>query len=341
MSIAAIDGLDDARGMSTALVLAGAVAKGAFEAGVLAVLAERDVRPSAIVATSAGSLNAALFATGLRFGRARQATDSLLKLWREEATWTSIVRPTLRGLVDHTGVSSTDALERIVLGGMNHIAQEPLQSAPRPINLKLVTASLNGDTVVEQGIARTTFEHVENFEDRDFESEHGRQRVAHAALASAAFPVLFVPVQLPNVGPCIDGGAVNNTPISWALDSGADHVVVVAGNPLRIPREAELGGAELLGKEVDIAINERLFRDLWQARRVNQKLEALQAAMQQLSLSTEQRTKLLGVLDWKPLKITEIRPSEPLPGNAFSALGDAELRNEYIQLGRAAAESAL
>ena len=327
--------------MTTALVLAGAVAKGAFEAGVLAVLAQRNIEVRAIVATSAGALNAALFATGLRHGRASLAAETLTSLWREEATWTNIVRPTLRGLFEHTGLSSIDALEKIVQRGMDGIANAQLPDLKRPVNLKLITTSLNGETRSERGVETTTFEHVMNFQDGDFDTEQGRQPVARAALASSAFPVLFVPVSLAGVGPCIDGGAVNNTPISWALESGADHVIVVTGTPLNAPSEPELKGLELIGKEVDVAINERLFRDLQQARSVNQKLADLRAALAGLPLDDAQRDAVVGALGWAPLAITEIRPERPLRGNAFAALGDAQLREEYIQAGRDAAERAL
>ncbi len=325
----------------TALILAGAVAKGAFEAGVLSVLAEREFEIGSLVSTSAGSLNASLFATGVRFNRTRLATDTLLSLWQEHAGWSDIVQPTWRGVLDHTGLSSTDALEEILFEGMERVAHEPPGGAARPVRLQQITTNLNGAVRRYGGIDATTFEHVIEFADEDFDTRAGRQRIAHGALASAAFPVLFVPVTLPGVGPCVDGGAVNNTPISWALDSGIERVIVVTGNPLEIPNEPELAGTTLLGKEVDIAINERLFRDLFQARKVNEKLSALNATLNTLPLDAGQRAKVLDVLGWKPLELIEIRPGTSLPGNAFSALSKPALRVEYIELGRQAAERAL
>lgn len=50
------------------LVLSGGVAKGAFEVGVLEALAERDIRPSAIVGVSAGALHGAVLSTMLAEG---------------------------------------------------------------------------------------------------------------------------------------------------------------------------------------------------------------------------------------------------------------------------------
>lgn len=327
--------------MSTALVLAGAVAKGAFEAGVIAELTARKIDVNVIVATSAGSLNAALLATGLCHGNAELAAEKLIGLWKHQATWTSIVRPTLRGLFEHTGLSSSDALREILLGGMEAVAREAAGDAHGSVSLNLVATSLAGETRTEHGIPSTTFEHVATFREDAFETREGRESVAQAALASSAFPLLFTPVNLPGAGASIDGGAVNNTPISWALAAGAERVIVVTGNPLQAPAEPELRGAELIGKEIDITINERLFRDLRQARRVNQKLDALTRVLNELPLDDAGRARVLGTLGWKPLEVVEVRPPEPLRGSAFSALSDAGLRDEYIRIGRDAARRAL
>jgi NTE family protein len=326
--------------MTTALVLAGAVAKGAFEAGVLSVLVERGVAIDAIVATSAGALNAAVFATGVRFGNTRLATEVLATLWADKAEWRHVVSPTWRGLLHCQGLSTSAALERVLGEGMERVAS----AAPdlkRAISLQLVTTTLRGKLHQSKGVRTTTFEHVIKLADADFDSSAGRSRVAHAAAASGAFPLLYVPVDVAGVGPCVDGGTVNNTPISWAIEAGADRVVVVTGNPLELPAEP-LAGATLFGKEVDIAINERLFRDLMQARRVNKKLEAVDQALAHLAEGerASARAAVRAALGWAPLEIIEIRPAEALPGDAFSGLRDRSQRLAYLEAGRQAAARA-
>jgi predicted acylesterase/phospholipase RssA len=153
--------------------------------------------------------------------------------------------------------------------------------------------------------------------------------------------VLYEPVHLPGVGPCVDGGVVNNTPITWAIEGGADRVIVVTGNPAAEGRDHELSGVELLAHEVDIAINERLFRDLLYARSVNDKLKRLEGAFQSQNLNDAQRSEVLKALRWKPLDIVEIRPTRALPGNAFSGLRDRDVRREYLKIGRESARAAL
>jgi len=325
--------------MSTALVLAGAVAKGAFEAGVLSVLAERGERISMLVATSAGALNAAVYATGVRYGREQRAAEVLQQLWAEQADWKHIVDFSLLDALGGRGLSSTTALQGIVERGMQSVA-EPKGPAFE-VSVRLVTTVLRGLPRDPESPESTTFEHAIKLQDDVFDTAQSRRGVAIAAVASAAFPGVFVPVQVAGVGPCIDGGTVNNAPISWALEEGADRVIVVTGNPSAQPAEEKLAWLDLVGKEVDIAINERLFRDLRQARRVNDKLAALSQELERQGLSQEQRAGALASLGWKPLEIVEIRPTEPLTGNAFSALGQPALRREYLDLGRRAAERAL
>ena len=328
--------------MTTALVLAGAVAKGAFEAGVLAVLAERGVTIDAIVATSAGALNAAVFATGVRCGKTQLATEVLAALWADKAEWRHVVSPTLRGMLHWQGLSTSAALERVLVDGMERVASAAPHGVERHISLQLVTTTLRGKLHHSKGVRTTTFEHVIKLVDADFDSSAGRSRVAHAAAASGAFPVLYVPVDIDGVGPCVDGGTVNNTPISWAIEAGAERVLVVTGNPLELPAEP-LAGATLFGKEVDIAINERLFRDLMQARRVNKKLEAVDQALEHLpdAERASARAAVRAALGWTPLEIIEIRPAQALPGDAFSGLRDRSLRLAYLEAGRQAAARAL
>jgi len=207
--------------------------------------------------------------------------------------------------------------------------------------VRLVTTALRGLPREPNSIDATTFEHAIKLQDDAFDTQQSRRAVATAAVASAAFPGIFVPVEVAGVGPCVDGGTVNNAPISWAIEEGADRVIVVTGNPPSQAAEGKLAFFDLVGKEVDIAINERLFRDLRQARRINDKLSALSKELERQGSPPEQRATALASLGWKALEIVEIRPAEPLAGNPFAALGHPERRREYLELGRRAAELAL
>ncbi len=333
--------------MTTALILAGAVAKGAFEAGVLSVIARKNFDVSSIVATSAGALNGSLFAAGIRYQRLPEAADIIRHLWEEQARWGKIVKPSLSGVFKGRGFSTTAALEELLGEGLSRIiggaggGAGSRSALKTPVDLQLIATRLAGESYGNGSPATTTFEHAIAFAGDDFDSVRGRERVIRAAVASAAFPFLFVPVEFETLGPCIDGGAVNNTPISYALDANVDRVIVVTGNPLQLPGQPELTGLDLVGQMVDIVINERLFRDLAQARKVNAKLAQIDAVGSELGLSEEQRRGVKAALGWRSLEIVEIRPEAPLDGNAFSALSNKQLRHDYIQIGIEAAERAL
>jgi predicted acylesterase/phospholipase RssA len=154
-------------------------------------------------------------------------------------------------------------------------------------------------------------------------------------------PILFEPVELPDVGPSIDGGIVNNTPISHAIDAGIERVIVITGNPLEAENRRTFRCLDLVGQAADIAVNERLFRDLLQARKVNDKLDRLAEALNAAGASAAQLAAVNGALGWKKLEVIEIRPETPLQGNAFDALGSRQLRAEYLDLGVRAAQRAL
>lgn len=323
----------------TALILAGAVAKGAFEAGVLDVLSPHVERLgiTRIIGASAGALNASLFSVAIRTRSESRVAKSVVDLWSDAATWRNVVDLNLRDIWTRTGLATADR----VLPLMRRAVEGLSSPEPRSVAVTLVVTALAGQTKLLQGQPATTFEGGVTFADSELDDPAARERLLQVALASAAFPVLFAPVTVPGVGPCIDGGAVNNTPIGLALDeSSVSRVVVVSPEPLRITPPEPLAGLNLLGHIAEILINERIFRDLHTAESVNGYLEKLDAlGAEGVSADVIERVK--GVLGWRPLEIVQIRPEKTLPGNAFEAFGSHELRQEYVDAGRAAAREQL
>jgi NTE family protein len=327
-------------GKETALILAGGVAKGAFEAGALQTLAAyaKELNISRIVGASAGALNASVFATGVRMHAETEAADRLVELWEEHATWHNALHVDLRDIFALKGLGTADR----VLGLMQK-AVAGLDAARKwPVSLQLVLTALDGSRGDIGGRLATTFEHVSEFTDEVFDSASGRERVFATALASGAFPGVFAPVDLPGIGPCVDGGSVNNTPVKWAIAGGAvERIIVVTAQPLVASAPpGELGGLTLIGHFADILINERLYRDLRDAESVNTYLAKLKH-LQVEGVPADQLEKVRSVLGWRPLEIVQIRPESPLAGGAFSAFSNAQMRSDYVKAGRQAANQAL
>lgn len=321
--------------IETAVILAGAVAKGAFEAGAIEVLAPHAeaLGITRVVGASAGALNAALLAIALHSRAEVEVSKRLVELWSDQATWHNVLDLKLHDIWSLTGLGSADRVVDLMVRAVKGVHS----TDPRPLALALVVTALAGSSGNIGGASATSFEAVARFENALFDDPKERERIFKTALASAAFPVLFAPVEVPGVGLCIDGGAVNNGPVRLALDgSGVDRIVVISPEPLLVTPPAPLAGLNLLGHIAEILINERLYRDLHDAESVNtmlNKVEALKA--QGFSDAAVQQVK--SALGWRKLEIVQIRPPEKLAGNAFEAFSDQARRLEYIDAGRKAA----
>jgi len=336
-------------GRGVAIVIGGAVAKGAFAAGALAVLTEKlteDGTPiRRLVGTSSGALNATMIAAGVRAGDPVDAAKKLTHLWEDKATAWRIVAPNLASWFRWRGVSGTGR----IIDLLNAECPGPASSPAAPVSLRIVVTPLAG---VDP--KRTTFEHVERFEGADLDDKEKRDRVFHAAAASAAFPFAFEPVAVHGVGPCVDGGVVNNTPIGEAIDQDPeiDVVYVISADPagmlLKQKDAWKLGGFDLVARLVEMLIDERLTRDLAEARAVNAWVGTLKRLVATGGLTPAARDEVVHGLypnrepaAFRHIEIVEIRPEQQLKGNPFKGFFCGDLRRDYVEQGRAAARAAL
>jgi predicted acylesterase/phospholipase RssA len=140
---------------------------------------------------------------------------------------------------------------------------------------------------------------------------------------------------------CIDGGAVNNTPVDYALEhpSRIDRVFVVSPQPrvaAGVPRG--LRGPALLTHLADMLVEERLFRDLRAAYARNDALLRLEKIMPDAAA----RSQVLAALGWSvctPISIIELCPRAELPGGMFDGFFSRELREGYVASGEESARA--
>jgi NTE family protein len=169
------------------LALGGGAARGFAHIGVIQVLEEAGIRPDLVVGTSAGSLVAALYASGLSGTQLGALADTM-----DEAAITDWSFPG-RGLI------RGEALARFVREETGGLTIEKMR-----LPLGIVATDLDsGNAVLFQ-----------------------RGDTGIAVRASSAVPAVFRPVRIGS-REYVDGGLVSPVPVRFARQMGAELVIAV------------------------------------------------------------------------------------------------------------------
>ncbi|NLV55768.1 MAG: patatin-like phospholipase family protein [Acidimicrobiales bacterium] len=220
--------------MTRAFVLTGGASLGSIQVGMLVALEEAGVVPDLWVGTSVGALNAAFMAGRPGPGGA----VALAGLWqglRRRDVFPTDTRRHLRGVAGReSGLVSSDALRRLVASQLTY---RNLEDAPVPVNVVAVDVLTSVDRCLSRGPA------------------------VDAVLASAALPGVFPPVLLGD-RLYMDGGVVDNAPISHAVTLGATEVwVLPAGYACHLaePPRSVIGMAL---QALNVLVQRRLSHDV-------------------------------------------------------------------------------
>ena len=186
--------------MTTAFVLSGGASLGAIQVGMLEALYEREIAPDLVVGTSVGAVNGAFVAT---HEPTVEAARELGGIWRRVRRSDVFPPSPVTGLIGFLGrgdhLVSERSLRRLI---SRYVSVEGLEEARVPLHV-IAAELVNGREV-----------------------RLSRGSAVDAVMASAAIPGVFPPVEWRG-RELIDGGVVNNTPISHALELGADEVYVL------------------------------------------------------------------------------------------------------------------
>ena len=216
----------------TAFVLAGGGSRGAAQVGMLAALVDRGLRPDVVYGASVGAVNAAGYVVDPTVeGVARLAT-----IWRgltsEDVFPHGRVPAPWRFLQQRESVHPSDGLRKIVEqgAGIKHF-DEAL------IPLEVVATSLSDGRPkwFSEGPAE------------------------EAILASAALPSLLPPVRI-GEELFIDGGVVDNVPISHAIEQGCRRIFVLLCGPLHYAPVVPRRPIEAVLSAFFIAVHPRFAR---------------------------------------------------------------------------------
>ena len=201
------------------LALGGGAARGFAHVGVIQVLEEAGIQPTLVVGTSAGSLVAALYASG-RNGQQLQSVAMNM----DEAAFADWTLPLF-----NRGVLRGEALARYV---NTQVANRLIENMALPLGI--VATDLNSG----QGVL------------------FRRGDTGTAVRASSAVPAVFLPVKIGSQE-FVDGGLVSPVPVRYARQMGAELVIAVdissapEGNPSADPLQILLQTFAIMGKSIN------------------------------------------------------------------------------------------
>lgn len=217
--------------MVAAFVLSGGASLGAAQVGMLSALSEAGIRPDLIVGTSVGAVNGAWVAGGADLA----GLDEVWRSLRRDTVFPARPVDGLLGFMGRRGHLIPDSGIRRLL--LHHLRFEALEEALIPFHVVATDVLTGWDTLLSRGDA------------------------VDAVMASAAIPGVLPPVRVADRD-LMDGGVVNNTPISHAVNLGADEIWVLAPGYSCALAERPRGALGMALHAVTLGINQRLAADI-------------------------------------------------------------------------------
>lgn len=254
------------------LALGGGAARGFAHVGVIQVLEENGLKPQLVAGTSAGSLVAALYASGRSGPQLQQ-----IALEMDEAAFADWTLPLF-----NRGLLRGEALARYVNA---QVGGRLIEAMPLPLGIAATDLASGQGVLFQRGDTGT------------------------AVRASSAVPALFLPVKI-GAQEYVDGGLVSPVPVRYAKQMGAELVIAVdissapEGNPSGDTMDVLLQTFAIMAKsinrwelrEADVVVRPALAgvrsADFAAKRRaIDAGRAAMQALLPQLKAAIEAKTR--------------------------------------------------
>jgi NTE family protein len=221
--------------MSTAFVLSGGASLGSIQVGMLEALYERGIQPDLVVGTSAGALNGAFIA---QRAPTVETAQELGEVWRRLSRGQVFPLNPLTGALGFLGARDhlfpDSGLRRLI---ERHTSVERLEETSIPLHV-VATDVLTGEEIrLSEG------------------------PLVDAVMASAAIPGVLPTVDYDGRS-LMDGGVANNSPLSHALELGADRVYVLPTGGTCELDEPPRGALAMLLYATHLLIGQRLRDDI-------------------------------------------------------------------------------
>ena len=218
----------------TALVLGGGGTRGAVQIGMLQVLTEHGFVPDRIYGSSVGAVNGVVFAGD----PTREGVERMTEIWRGLTRDDVYPQGRLHGpwlyVQQRDSVYPNTGLRKVIEAGVDF---ERLEDARIPVEVVATSLTDGQERWFTYGSAMD------------------------AVLASTAVPAIFPPVEIDGER-FIDGGVVNNVPVTRAIESGATRVVVLLCGPPAYAPSSPRRPVEAMLNALLISIHARFARDM-------------------------------------------------------------------------------
>lgn len=220
---------------SKAFVLSGGASLGAIQVGMLRALYERGIAPDLIVGTSAGALNGAFIASR---PQTTETAEALGTVWRGLKRGQVFPLNPLTGLLgflgSHDHLVPDSGLRRLIA---RHVEHERLEELPLPLHVVAVDVLTGDELRLSSG------------------------SVIDAVMASASIPAVLPPVSWED-RELMDGGVANNTPISHAVDLGAEEIYILPTGHACALEEPPRGALGMALHAISLLTHRRLVDDI-------------------------------------------------------------------------------
>jgi len=337
---------------TVAVVLTGAAARGAFQAGAMSrlvpALEQQGLRPTIVLGTSAGGINAALWGSYAHLP-AQAAADELVGVWSRMDRANVYAHPALSLLRD--GLRFLPGSLFGIGDGLGSLLDtRPLAAtADEVLDSARLATNVRAGAIDAVGVAATRIPPAAD-KPRTLTDPADRWHISHThsvvfldstlntsgvsdperavqvaespitaehVMASAAIPVVFPAVRVrqpaPSDGWYVDGGVRLNAPLRPAVALGADHVVLIAAHatayPTQIPAEP--------GRNPDLADAAAMTLHSILADRVIEDLQELRARNRWLAQGAAPRSRT--GREYHEVRIMDVSPA---PGSLAQLASD-------------------
>ncbi|MHA1474405.1 MAG: patatin-like phospholipase family protein [Promethearchaeota archaeon] len=217
----------------TAFVFSGGASLGALEVGMLKAIVEEGYKADMVFGSSVGSLNGAFYA----YDPTIEGVKLLEQTWRKIKTFDvftpSVLTPIKNIATFGQYLLSTKNLRKLI---NDNVKYSRIEETKIPLFITATDINTGDEVVMNKGL------------------------LVEALLASSGIPGLFPPQRMGG-RLLVDGGLVNNSPISSAVKLGAEKVVVFPIGFPYTPNEEPKNLTEIIIRTLIYLLNRQLSAD--------------------------------------------------------------------------------